>query len=274
MASDNGPGIEDIERALQDGYTTGGGLGLGLPGARRLVDEFEIESAPRQGTTVRLVKWSRAPSGACVCSDAAWPAVLERGEAGEALAGEERSGDLAVWAPYEGGALVAADRRAGPRRRRRRRRRGRRRAVPPPRRRGAGDAAAHCHEALRSTRGVVATIAWFDLETAGLTWTGIGNVEGRLVRADRERGDSLDSPTLFGGVLGWSLPAVKLVRTTLAPGDCVVMATDGVAADFGSSLMPGVPAQEQARRVLASHARGSDDALVLAVRWLPSASVA
>ena len=43
---DKGPGIEDIERALQDGYTTGGGLGLGLPGARRLVDEFEIESAP------------------------------------------------------------------------------------------------------------------------------------------------------------------------------------------------------------------------------------
>jgi serine/threonine-protein kinase RsbT len=60
LAIDQGPGIADIERALQDGYTTGGGLGLGLPGARRLVDEFEIESAPKQGTTVRLVKWSRA----------------------------------------------------------------------------------------------------------------------------------------------------------------------------------------------------------------------
>jgi serine/threonine-protein kinase RsbT len=59
IAADNGPGIEDIERALQDGFTTGGGLGLGLPGARRLVDEFEIESAPTQGTKVRLVKWSR-----------------------------------------------------------------------------------------------------------------------------------------------------------------------------------------------------------------------
>jgi hypothetical protein len=127
----------------------------------------------------------------------------------------------------------------------------------------------HCHQALRATRGVVATVAWFDLETAGLTWTGIGNVEGRLVRADRERGDSVDSPTLFGGVLGWSLPSVRLVRTTLAPGDCVVMATDGVAADFGSSLLPGVSAEEQARKVLASHARGTDDALVVAVRWMP-----
>jgi negative regulator of sigma-B (phosphoserine phosphatase) len=198
-----------------------------------------------------------------------WPAALERGEAGLALAGETRSGDLAVFAPYEGGALVAAIDGLG-----------------------HGDAAAdasvvaaatlrerpddapeallkRCHDALRSTRGVVATLAWFDLATGGLRWTGIGNVEGRLVRADRKRGDSDDSPTLFGGVLGWSLPKVRVVRTELAPGDCLVMATDGVAADFGSSLMPGVPAPEQAERVLASHARASDDALVVAVRYLP-----
>ena len=60
VARDDGPGIADIERALQDGYTSGGGLGIGLPGARRLVDEFEIESTPSQGTTVTLVKWSRS----------------------------------------------------------------------------------------------------------------------------------------------------------------------------------------------------------------------
>jgi serine/threonine-protein kinase RsbT len=59
VARDDGPGIADLERAMQDGYTTGGGLGLGLPGARRLVDDFSIESAPGQGTTVTLVKWSR-----------------------------------------------------------------------------------------------------------------------------------------------------------------------------------------------------------------------
>lgn len=59
VASDDGPGIENLERALQDGYTTGGGLGLGLPGARRLVDEFKIQSEPNQGTTVTLVMWQR-----------------------------------------------------------------------------------------------------------------------------------------------------------------------------------------------------------------------
>ena len=59
VARDDGPGIEDLERALTDGYTTGGGLGLGLPGARRLVDEFEIETAPGEGTKVTLIKWTR-----------------------------------------------------------------------------------------------------------------------------------------------------------------------------------------------------------------------
>jgi serine/threonine-protein kinase RsbT len=57
LASDEGPGIADVELALQDGYTTGNGLGLGLPGARRLVDEFELDTAPGAGTRVRLVKW-------------------------------------------------------------------------------------------------------------------------------------------------------------------------------------------------------------------------
>ena len=60
VASDDGPGIENVELAMQDGYTTGNGLGLGLPGTRRLVDEFDIDTAPGVGTKVRLVKWTRA----------------------------------------------------------------------------------------------------------------------------------------------------------------------------------------------------------------------
>jgi serine/threonine-protein kinase RsbT len=60
VAHDNGPGIADIDRAMQDGFTTGDGLGLGLPGARRLMDEFEITSALGQGTTVRMAKWVSA----------------------------------------------------------------------------------------------------------------------------------------------------------------------------------------------------------------------
>jgi serine/threonine-protein kinase RsbT len=54
---DNGPGIADIQQALQDGYTTGSGMGHGLGGARRLVDEFHIESSPDRGTKVTIGRW-------------------------------------------------------------------------------------------------------------------------------------------------------------------------------------------------------------------------
>jgi serine/threonine-protein kinase RsbT len=64
IARDQGPGIEDLDRAMQDGYTSGEGLGLGLPGARRLVDDFEIVSALGQGTTVTMVMWSRGSARA------------------------------------------------------------------------------------------------------------------------------------------------------------------------------------------------------------------
>ncbi|NLU80155.1 anti-sigma regulatory factor [Micromonospora sp. HNM0581] len=57
--ADSGPGIADLDLALTDGYTTGGGLGLGLSGARRLVDEFDIQTAPGQGTRITITKWSR-----------------------------------------------------------------------------------------------------------------------------------------------------------------------------------------------------------------------
>lgn len=58
-AHDDGPGIPDISRAMQDGYSTSGGLGLGLPGVKRLMDEFEIVSQFGQGTTVKAKKWRR-----------------------------------------------------------------------------------------------------------------------------------------------------------------------------------------------------------------------
>jgi serine/threonine-protein kinase RsbT len=54
---DEGPGIPDIARAMTDGYSTAGGLGMGLSGARRLVSEFDIESAPGKGTRVTVVRW-------------------------------------------------------------------------------------------------------------------------------------------------------------------------------------------------------------------------
>lgn len=62
IAADAGPGIADITRALEDGYSTGKGLGLGLPGAKRLMDRLRIDSEPGQGTLIEMWKW--VPPGA------------------------------------------------------------------------------------------------------------------------------------------------------------------------------------------------------------------
>jgi len=199
---------------------------------------------------------------------ASWPLVLERGVAELAHEGEERSGDVAVFAPSERGGLVAVIDGLG-----------------------HGDAAADaaelaadvlteqveqkpqdllelCHEELRRTRGAVITLAWFDLEQRTMMWTGVGNVEARFVRA----GDSGDarhaSPVVLGGVVGYNLPQVRLGTIPLEPGDAVVLATDGVAADFSVSLASGIPAQELADRVLERHGKGTDDALAAVVRYL------
>jgi serine/threonine-protein kinase RsbT len=59
VASDDGPGIRDIRQAMRDGFSTSGSLGLGLPGVRRLMDEFEIASEPGRGTTVKVKKWKQ-----------------------------------------------------------------------------------------------------------------------------------------------------------------------------------------------------------------------
>jgi negative regulator of sigma-B (phosphoserine phosphatase) len=197
-----------------------------------------------------------------------WPAVLERGLAGLPHEGEGRSGDLAVFAPFPGGGLVAVIDGLG-------------HGDP------AADAAeaasgilqAHsdlppqdllerCHEELRQTRGAVMTLAWFDLHDHSLRWTGVGNVEARFVRAGDGPDARFDSPVVLGGVVGYNLPQVRVSTIPLEPGDAVVFATDGVAADFSVSLEPGVTAQELAQRVLERHGKGTDDALSAVVRYL------
>lgn len=197
-----------------------------------------------------------------------WPAALERGVASAAHAGEERSGDVAVFAPSPRGGLVAAIDGLG---------HGAAAA-------DAAEAAAdilrgnadeepqavldRCHAALRRTRGVVMTLVWFDVAGRKMDWTGVGNVEARLMRAAGRGGARYDSPVVLAGVVGYNLPRVRLGTVELESGDAVVLATDGVSADYSSSFETGLPAQELADRVLERHGKGSDDALAVVVRFV------
>jgi negative regulator of sigma-B (phosphoserine phosphatase) len=195
-----------------------------------------------------------------------WPEALERGLAEAALRGESRSGDRAVFAAWDGGALVAAVDGLGHGEDAAEAALAAERVLTAHARESPEALLRRCHEALLRTRGVVMTLAWFDLEACTLTWTGVGNVEGRLLRADAQPGVAPESALIKGGVVGYSLPHVRATHTRLEGGDTLVLATDGVSSAFGRTLRGDVPAQSLAERILAEHGRGTDDALVVVVR--------
>ena len=123
-----------------------------------------------------------------------------------------------------------------------------------------------CHAVLRKTRGVVMTAARID-GAGALEWVGVGNVEGRLLRSAAALA-ATESPVLFGGVLGHQTRRVRTSRVALERGDVLLLATDGVRADFSTGVSVMGSAQTIAERVLEASARAHDDALVIAARWL------
>ena len=193
--------------------------------------------------------------------------VVEWGEAGEALEAGI-SGDVVVVAGFDGGTLMAVLDGLG---------HGFEAAA-------ASREAAHvlrqhasepvtilverCHEALRGTRGAVMSLASFDARASAMTWTGVGNVDAILLRADRSAERPREALIPRGGVVGYQLPPLRASTLAVSPGDTLVLATDGLRSAFVSGLdEPGTPS-EMARSILARFARGTDDALVAVARYL------
>jgi phosphoserine phosphatase RsbX len=120
-----------------------------------------------------------------------------------------------------------------------------------------------CHEALRNTRGVTMSLATFDTENALITWIGVGNVEGSILH--RDAGLPCDRLLLRNGVVGNHLPLLRTQSLALRPGDVLIMATDGVAAEDELRLDGDLDAT--AKGILARGCKGTDDALVLVARY-------
>jgi negative regulator of sigma-B (phosphoserine phosphatase) len=124
-----------------------------------------------------------------------------------------------------------------------------------------------CHDAARRTRGVVMTAASFDPRSRALTWAGIGNIDGLLVRADPGDGPGSETIMLRGGVLGHQMPALRPSQVGVGTGDVLVLATDGVDARFREEIDTRQEPRELAERLLERHRKEIDDALVLVARF-------
>lgn len=125
-----------------------------------------------------------------------------------------------------------------------------------------------CHDALKGTRGAAITLAFVSPSEGGVTWLGVGNVEGRVLSGDPSATKPKGSLPLGNGVPGHELPPVRATRIDLRTGDLVVLATDGVEAAFADSLDVSGSTQAISERILADHWKPLDDALVVAVRYL------
>lgn len=124
-----------------------------------------------------------------------------------------------------------------------------------------------CHQGLRETRGAVASVAWLNASPEEMTWAGVGNVEGLLVRKNREARPPAESLLLRPGVLGDQLPVLHASLVPLMAGDTIVLATDGIRPDFGKEVKPDWPPQKIAAHILSQFAKNNDDALVLVARY-------
>ena len=119
----------------------------------------------------------------------------------------------------------------------------------------------HCHERLRPMRGVVMSLASFNLRDGLLSWIGVGNVAGILLRSSGEpRRETL---LLRGGVVGAQLPPLQAAILPVAPGDTLIFATDGIRNSFVNDLPSGVPPKALAEWILTRYANGADEALAL-----------
>jgi serine/threonine-protein kinase RsbT len=217
VARDEGPGIADLELALSDGYSSRGGMGLGMPGAMRLMDDFEVDSQPGRGTKVTMARWRAKPGEALPEQP-----LLDW----SAPAAAEQAAGLMI--PFPNGVLLAAVAGLG-------------------RGEQAADATAtarqvleghpsespvalvqRCHEALRGSRGAALALASVSELDAWMTWLAVGRAEAVLLHpAPAEEPMSEAAPALQG-VVGQRLPALRAATVLVRRADALVLSSGGV----------------------------------------------
>jgi len=124
-----------------------------------------------------------------------------------------------------------------------------------------------CHETLRGSRGVVMSLASFNFAERAMAWSGVGNVEGLLVRSEHAT-PPRETLLLRGGVLGHQLPQVQSEIVPVSPGDTLIFTTDGIRNGFTLGPQHKNSPQEIADYILAQGSKGTDDSLVLVARYL------
>jgi negative regulator of sigma-B (phosphoserine phosphatase) len=132
---------------------------------------------------------------------------------------------------------------------------------------GVAELIQRCHELLRARYGATISLASFNWPSRRLTWLGVGNVVGVLVPRDFSSGEPVRRLLVRGGVVGGDLPDLHPVDIALAPGDTLILATDGIDEEFADDLPDDLRPQSLADHIFAHYAKSTDDALVLVAQY-------
>jgi anti-sigma regulatory factor (Ser/Thr protein kinase) len=255
VAIDRGPGMS-VERCMRDGYSTTGTAGTGLGAISRLSTLFDLYSTEGQGT----VAVARVGLGADTARRKA-PAAPEFGAISIAVLGETECGDIWRIASLDGstailvadglghGPLAATAARAAAEA-------FEKQPFDPP-----SESMKQIHQALSGGRGAAAACAVIDVAGSKLTYSGVGNISGSVVSAERSRG-----MVSHNGILGVQLPRKQQFEYPCTPSDRVVMHSDGMSARWSLKTYPGLYSRHAA--VIAGvlyrdHARPRDDVTVV-----------
>lgn len=123
------------------------------------------------------------------------------------------------------------------------------------------------HTALTTTRGAVITLASLNVSAGRLDWLGVGNVTAVLIPGGEGQKRERRHLLLRGGIVGYRLPPLKLLSESIKPNDTLLFVTDGIRSGFMDDIPYEKDPQNIADYVLKHHSRGTDDALVLVVRY-------
>jgi anti-sigma regulatory factor (Ser/Thr protein kinase) len=257
VAEDAGPGIADVDRALEDGYSTSGGLGLGLGTVHRLMDELEIGARPGGGTRVACQRWH--PSSSCDRFR-----LLTCGVATRCRPGEKENGDAFLIANGPRMTLVGVIDGLG-----------HGALAHQAAQRARLFVEAHCDQPLdrlfaemnracRQTRGVAAALARFEEGAGQFQFASVGNIEARLFGSPEQR-----TFVVRRGIVGCQAPAPVVTTHTWLRESVLVLHSDGVRSRWGWGELPAdawaVPSKA-AQGLLHRFAKDDDDATVVVVR--------
>ncbi len=260
LTLDSGRGMDDVRRCLADGYSSSGTPGTGLGAIRRNADEFDIYSAPGNGTALwaRLHSHPRRFTSHCPGIDVGVTSIAAPGEqfCGDNWATVARDGLFFVLVVDGLGhgepAATAADEAV--------------RVFRGHRSREPDDIIESTHHALRATRGAAVAIARLDFEQGAVRYAGVGNISGVVINRTTGASTSMISQN---GTVGYTMRRIQSFDYPWAQDSLLVMHSDGLATHWNVNRYTGLTQRHPsliAGLLFRDHNRGRDDATVLAAR--------